>query len=130
RAELVAALEEWRKTFGPPLAPAADQSPVPGWQVVTEDSGVLALTPSPRTQHVVGGVLVGLGAACAASLAALALPAFDVRLLVAVAALGLPGALCVYGGVWLRSEEHTSELQSLRHLVCRLPLEKKKNRRM
>src|SRR5205814_8799983 len=24
-----------------------------------------------------------------------------------------------------RSEEHTSELQSLRHLVCRLPLEKK-----
>src|ERR1039458_4592934 len=29
---------------------------------------------------------------------------------------------------WLpRSEEHTSELQSLRHLVCRLLLEKKKN---
>src|SRR5258705_9559056 len=28
--------------------------------------------------------------------------------------------------LWLRSEEHTSELQSLRHLVCRLLLEKKK----
>src|SRR5437899_5097958 len=28
----------------------------------------------------------------------------------------------------LRSEEHTSELQSLRHLVCRLLLEKKKKR--
>src|ERR1035438_7310339 len=27
----------------------------------------------------------------------------------------------------IRSEEHTSELQSLRHLVCRLLLEKKKN---
>src|ERR1035441_10738451 len=27
----------------------------------------------------------------------------------------------------LRSEEHTSELQSLRHLVCRLLLEKNKN---
>src|SRR5437899_6793309 len=27
-----------------------------------------------------------------------------------------------------RSEEHTSELQSLRHLVCRLLLEKKKER--
>src|SRR5262245_63959885 len=26
---------------------------------------------------------------------------------------------------WTRSEEHTSELQSLRHLVCRLLLEKK-----
>src|SRR5258705_5795507 len=29
-----------------------------------------------------------------------------------------------------RSEEHTSELQSLRHLVCRLLLEKKKNNRI
>src|SRR5438045_5017134 len=28
----------------------------------------------------------------------------------------------------LRSEEHTSELQSLRHLVCRLLLEKKKTK--
>src|SRR5258705_2472016 len=28
--------------------------------------------------------------------------------------------------IHLRSEEHTSELQSLRHLVCRLLLEKKK----
>src|SRR5258705_8333790 len=48
-------------------------------------------------------------------------------------------ALCgLYGGpeereqetrraVAKRSEEHTSELQSLRHLVCRLLLEKKKN---
>src|SRR2546425_13033331 len=29
-----------------------------------------------------------------------------------------------------RSEEHTSELQSLAYLVCRLLLEKKKNKRM
>src|SRR5205814_9293037 len=28
--------------------------------------------------------------------------------------------------IGIRSEEHTSELQSLRHLVCRLLLEKKK----
>src|SRR5262245_62717128 len=32
-------------------------------------------------------------------------------------------------GFW-RSEEHTSELQSLRHLVCRLLLEKKKKIRI
>src|SRR5947199_7793860 len=31
-------------------------------------------------------------------------------------------------GFWDRSEEHTSELQSLRHLVCRLLLEKKKKK--
>src|SRR5947199_4952573 len=30
------------------------------------------------------------------------------------------------GNISQRSEEHTSELQSLRHLVCRLLLEKKK----
>src|SRR5438045_7518115 len=32
-------------------------------------------------------------------------------------------------GCFGRSEEHTSELQSLRHLVCRLLLEKKKKNR-
>src|SRR5438045_9032941 len=31
--------------------------------------------------------------------------------------------------IQLRSEEHTSELQSLRHLVCRLLLEKKKKKK-
>src|SRR5262245_65347778 len=31
--------------------------------------------------------------------------------------------------VEVRSEEHTSELQSLRHLVCRLLLEKKKKKK-
>src|ERR1035438_10538784 len=40
---------------------------------------------------------------------------------------------CVKAGISVfldryRSEEHTSELQSLRHLVCRLLLEKKKKK--
>src|SRR5438876_6473475 len=35
---------------------------------------------------------------------------------------GIPGTVCV------RSEEHTSELQSPVHLVCRLLLEKKKKK--
>src|SRR5205814_10731791 len=34
--------------------------------------------------------------------------------------------IALLDGGELRSEEHTSELQSLRHLVCRLLLEKKK----
>src|SRR5690349_23137549 len=33
------------------------------------------------------------------------------------------------GACWLRSEEHTSELQSRRDLVCRLLLEKKKKKK-
>src|SRR3712207_8901374 len=43
---------------------------------------------------------------------------------------GDPGRLIVLGDVAdrvLRSEEHTSELQSRQYLVCRLLLEKKKN---
>src|SRR3712207_8614546 len=38
----------------------------------------------------------------------------------------LAGALHVEAGLALRSEEHTSELQSRQYLVCRLLLEKKK----
>src|SRR5262245_3282656 len=34
----------------------------------------------------------------------------------------------IRASVTMRSEEHTSELQSLRHLVCRLLLEKKKKK--
>src|SRR2546428_10399217 len=40
-----------------------------------------------------------------------------------------PGADLVEGQRGLRSEEHTSELQSRSDLVCRLLLEKKKNKR-
>src|SRR5437899_8679549 len=40
----------------------------------------------------------------------------------------LTGAPLPRGSSSGRSEEHTSELQSLRHLVCRLLLEKKKPR--
>src|SRR2546422_7921698 len=49
--------------------------------------------------------------------------------------IGRSGALGAYNGVdpwshfiniYMRSEEHTSELQSRLHLVCRLLLEKKK----
>src|SRR5262245_62430287 len=57
------------------------------------------------------------------------------RVEVAVQVLGvpvpvadLPLAAEGLGRLQLRSEEHTSELQSLRHLVCRLLLEKKKRR--
>src|SRR5690606_42106204 len=45
-----------------------------------------------------------------------------VRWLPAVALL--PGFTCSFNG-WVRSEEHTSELQSREKLVCRLLLEKK-----
>src|SRR5690625_6602629 len=38
---------------------------------------------------------------------------------------GAPGSMCRSS---MRSEEHTSELQSRGHLVCRLLLEKKKNK--
>src|SRR5438046_7173876 len=40
--------------------------------------------------------------------------------------LSLGTTSVMYEGVPLRSEEHTSELQSLTNLVCRLLLEKKK----
>src|SRR5258705_9372815 len=54
-----------------------------------------------------------------------------------VSARGKPSSACRRAAVYHafqikwrseRSEEHTSELQSLRHLVCRLLLEKKKKK--
>src|SRR5262245_65321346 len=39
------------------------------------------------------------------------------------------GKIVAVGPRAQRSEEHTSELQSLRHLVCRLLLEKKKKKK-
>src|SRR3989449_3217491 len=39
-----------------------------------------------------------------------------------------PVAVNLFGSERRRSEEHTSELQSRLHLVCRLLLEKKKNK--
>src|SRR5216684_4942140 len=43
-------------------------------------------------------------------------------------ATSIGGTLCVYSAFVTRSEEHTSELQSRLHLVCRLLLEKKKKK--
>src|SRR3712207_8145160 len=40
--------------------------------------------------------------------------------------LGIAGLYAVFHTTYLRSEEHTSELQSRQYLVCRLLLEKKK----
>src|SRR2546425_8503179 len=40
----------------------------------------------------------------------------------------LPDVGPAHGGLFPRSEEHTSELQSLAYLVCRLLLEKKKKK--
>src|SRR5258705_7542885 len=58
-------------------------------------------------RHRLGGLLVPAGAACGVSPAA--------------------GTRSTQDSVApRRSEEHTSELQSLRHIVCRLLLEKKK----
>src|SRR5262245_62646560 len=50
----------------------------------------------------------------------------QIELLAGSSDTALGGAVAELGELTQRSEEHTSELQSLRHLVCRLLLEKKK----
>src|SRR3712207_7946160 len=56
-------------------------------------------------------------------------PRSDIKGAVALNSLGINIARAIgpaVGGFLLRSEEHTSELQSRQYLVCRLLLEKKK----
>src|SRR5687767_15775419 len=50
----------------------------------------------------------------------------SLRLVRAAAGLAAAAAPALSSAAVLRSEEHTSELQSLAYLVCRLLLEKKK----
>src|SRR5438045_5062612 len=71
-----------------------------------------------RSGHESGGVARAVGGELEADDAVSAEVAGDQ---VAAPVLGQVGAID-------RSEEHTSELQSLRHLVCRLLLEKKKKK--
>src|SRR2546422_1114296 len=63
-----------------------------------------------------GWLLVGVGGGFLVAL-------FEIAYQFAIAGVGVAGAAAL-----LRSEEHTSELQSRLHLVCRLLLEKKKTR--
>src|SRR5258708_11567619 len=98
----------------------------------------MALPPSPSLKRLASGVLIAI-MVLTPRLAAWALVPM---VLMAVYALGQsfvssatyksspksPGKLAAAVLIWLveRSEEHTSELQSPDHLVCRLLLEKKK----
>src|SRR6478752_8258390 len=78
-----------------------------------------------RTSSPVICVLTALGASSRMILViffAFSLDSPSLR--VAARRYSLPDAL----GSLSRSEEHTSELQSRLHLVCRLPLEKKKKK--
>ncbi len=101
RVELMSVLAEWRKGFGPVLPLAADQSPVPGWQVITDESGAPALMPAPRVQRTLGAVLMAIAAAFLGAAVALSTRAHGVPLIVGAWVLGLAGLLCLYAATWL-----------------------------
>src|SRR3712207_7452709 len=54
-------------------------------------------------------------------------PSLDLRLISALHRLVVDAPCKLLWQIRVRSEEHTSELQSRQYLVCRLLLEKKKN---
>src|SRR5437899_9631570 len=68
------------------------------------------LTGAPSAGHFHGNALIGAGA--------------GVKVPIAIGPSPAPAPMSALP--WKRSEEHTSELQTLRHLVCRLLLEKKR----
>src|SRR5690625_6866904 len=112
------------------VGPHRGRAPVAQWiEHLTTDQKVGGSSPSGRAGRRPGTVTVpGLSRICRR-------PA-DIRALTSV--LPTPAAVAVELGEeglgggelgsQLRSEEHTSELQSRGHLVCRLLLEKKKSR--
>src|SRR2546429_8074534 len=107
-------------------ASAAKRAAAPASSEVGLGGGAATASSGPRTSSA--GAMRPLMAACYA-------PARDRaschRVDPGPARLGAPVCRADSGAVALRSgdrsEEHTSELQSRLHLVCRLLLEKKKN---
>src|SRR5690625_3301155 len=95
-------------------------------------------TPTVRRAAVIGGNRIPFGKAGGAYASASNLDMLTATLTGLVARFALQGERIgdVAGGAVLkhsrgfRSEEHTSELQSRRHLVCRLLLETKKHCRV
>src|SRR5438093_4893098 len=74
---------------------------------------------------VLGGAVTLCGALTYAELAAMFPRSGGIYVFIREAFGPLPAFLFGWGELLIRSEEHTSELQSLTNLVCRLLLEKK-----
>src|SRR5437016_4495560 len=104
----------------------------PEWDAVLRATGILALAaiyPAIRWPDV--AVLAGfvcLTVFVSGPISMVLPAAFEPMLMVAGRLYHplLVTLLAVAGNLYMRSEEHTSELQSLTNLVCRLLLEKKK----
>src|SRR5262245_62346452 len=89
-----------------------------------------AISISHRTFATMRAAAGSRGAASSAESLLMALQGRSERLVIAAEEVGERlDRVLAHRVAELRSEEHTSELQSLRHLVCRLLLEKKKNRK-
>src|ERR1035441_1588162 len=90
------------------------------WSRLTRETGssVVPAWVALSTANVCGGTNVAVVCAAPETVAAMVKPE-DFRNKRRLEEMGVSEGR-------LRSEEHTSELQSLRHLVCRLLLEKKK----
>src|SRR5438093_5869216 len=76
------------------------------------------------------GCLSMTGARCGGMFTATSIsPFWSAATRTASSGIGLKTTVLILGAPRQRSEEHTSELQSLTNLVCRLLLEKKKNKK-
>src|SRR5687767_15402344 len=94
---------------------SSDFVPDASWKPLRQPSpwmGLLAAYP------------IGIVAAGMVSILWLAITPFQLQDVTST--MSLRGFLVSFAGMVVRSEEHTSELQSLAYLVCRLLLEKKK----
>src|SRR5262245_42201527 len=99
------------------------------WEMYLSPTAERMLPVSGTTfMHVVGVIEMIVGLAVLTRWTRLGAYVAMVWLIAIAVNLLMTGAFFDLAVRDLRSEEHTSELQSLRHLVCRLLLEKKKNR--
>src|ERR1035438_7527410 len=107
----------------PDRAPGSDRGPSvqgPSWSRQLGDERY-RVSQAHRSGHRDAGVEAAHAPAWGGEIALLHLPIVDFRPERFAVDIERGAWAAGLGDLYLRSEEHTSELQSLRHLVCRLP---------
>src|SRR5262245_38334519 len=101
RRQLGAMLEDWRATAAPPEPLREDESPVPMFVTFRDETGAIALQAPPGARRTSGVLMAVLALALFAAALSLHTQKSGAGLVVGMLVLGLGGAGCLYGALWL-----------------------------
>jgi hypothetical protein len=114
RQQLAATLESWRAAIAPPAPLAADESPIPEFVALRDETGNVALARAPGARRTVGVLLGVLGLALFGGAASMFLQKTGVALVLGVLVMSLFGTGSLYASVWLLAARETWHMGPMR----------------